>query len=460
MADAEANVQPAQAEAAAQAEASAQGAQGAEAAAPAGQAQGGGAQGAVVAEVRFDDPDVIQALTSDDGKVRVTRETLQTGLTADQAQLLWDWAMHQHARCEKSKQIMKRFIRDMETAIAKGGRNGPDEADDDDEPLPQGQVAHAPILHAMDIKGEYVPYGLERWQRKRVAHKGILKALRSKFAVEIVEDVCDSRGRLYVIGDESNATHCGAFPHALVKHKVGPHKGKEVYVCSRRLDVVVTVRLVNKQLPADDPKRYDVTEKDVINELSRMNDDERLAGWGTYENSLTFYVELQFYAPGSGERRRYVCTDQRDEELSAFKKPPSNGKLLVPSDVRPYAQGPQEVAMINGRAEMQFSFNENVINKNLTRTYHNDLFCLKGYCLNPYLNGYDDFTATSSPFMIKASLHNDLAKMDRWVYDDTGTKVTVEKSLVTRMAPSRRLAFAKKPAEEAEEAADESTEDE
>ena len=62
--------------------------------------------------------------------------------------------------------------------------------------------------------------------------------------------------------------------------------------------------------------------------------------------------------------------------------------------------------------------------------------------------------------MIKASLHNDLAKTDRWVYDDTGTKVTVEKSLVTRMAPSRRLAFAKKPAEEAEEAADESTEDE
>ena len=126
MADAEADMQPAQAEAAAQAQAAAEGAQGAEAAAPAGEAQGGGAQGAVVADIRLDDPNVIQALTSPSGKVRVTRETLQTGLTADQAQLLWDWAMHQYARCETSKQVMKRFIRDMETAIEKGGGpNGP-----------------------------------------------------------------------------------------------------------------------------------------------------------------------------------------------------------------------------------------------------------------------------------------------------------------------------------------------
>ena len=445
MADAEADVQPAQAEAAAQAQAAAQGAQGAEAAAPAGQAQGRGAQGAVVAEVRFDDPDVIQALTSADGKVRITRETLQAGLTADQAQLLWDWAMQQHTRCETSKLMVKRCIRDLETTIeqrddeivANGHMPGPDEAD---EPPPQEQ--HAPILDARAIPGAYVPYGVERWQRKRIGHRSILKELTSKFAVEIVEDVCDSKGRMYVVGEESKSTHCGAFPHGLVAHKVGAYRGKEVYVCSNSLDVVITIRLVDVRLPRDDPKRYDVTEKDVLNELARMNRKEVCLGWGDYENSIAFYVELQFYAPDAGGQGRYVCTDQRNEDLFAFKKALPNGKLLSPAEDRPYARGPQEVQLLNGKAEMQFSFN--FINKDLNNAHKKKLFCLTAHCLNPYLNGRANFTATSVPFMIKRSLHNDLVKTDRWVLDETGTKVMVDKALVTRLAPTRKLAFAKK----------------
>ena len=450
MADAEADVQPAQAEAAAQAQAAAQGAQGAKAAAPAGQAQGGGAQGTVVADIRLDDPDVVQAVTSADGKVCITRDTLQTGLTADQAQLLWSWAMHQHTRCETAKRATKQFMRDLEAMVAQRGNEllganrhadipGPEE-DEADEPPPQEQ--HKPILDARHIPGAYVPYGVERWQRKRIGHKGILKDLTSKFAVEIVEDVCDSKGRMYVVGEESKSTHCGAFPHGLVAHKVGAHRGKEVYVCSSSLDVVITIRLVDVRLPRDDPKRYDVTEKDVLNELARMNRKEVCLGWGDYENSVAFYVELQFYAPGAGGQGRYVCTDQRNEDLFAFKKAPPNGKLLSPAEDRPYARGPQEVQLLNGKAEMQFSFN--VINKDLNNAHKKKLFCLTAHCLNPYLNGRANFTATSVPFMIKRSLHNDLVKTDRWVLDETGTKVKVDKSLVMRLAPTRKLAFARK----------------
>ena len=191
-----------------------------------------------------------------------------------------------------------------------------------------------------------------------------------------------------------------------------------------------------------DPARNQQFEKDVLNELARMNRKEVCLGWGDYENSVAFYVELQFYAPDAGGQDRYVCTDQRNEDLFAFKKAPPNGKLLSPAEDRPYARGPQEVQLLNGKAEMQFSFN--VINKDLNNAHKKKLFCLTAHCLNPYLNGRANFTATSVPFMIKRSLHNDLVKTDRWVLDETGTKVKVDKSLVTRLAPTRKLAFARK----------------
>ena len=67
--------------------------------------------------VHLDDPNVIEALKSVDGKTHVTRDSLKNGLTAAEAQLVWDFAMQQHARCESAKGTMERFMRDMETML-------------------------------------------------------------------------------------------------------------------------------------------------------------------------------------------------------------------------------------------------------------------------------------------------------------------------------------------------------
>jgi hypothetical protein len=450
MEDAEAVAVPVEeAEAPAEAEAPTEGAQTTQEAAPAGEAQGGGAQGEVVTIIHPDDPLVIAGLQSADGQMYTTRESL-AGMP--EAQMVWDFAMRQHALALSTKAVMKRFIRDMESmlnqrAIVSNGDNGSHHPDDEDE-TPQGDDAHVPILDAFNIPGEYTPYGDERWQRKRISQKGILKALTAKFAVEIVEDVRDGDGRLFVVGDESHATHCGAFPHALVKHKTGPHKGKEVYVCSGNLDIVITIRLVNIQLAANDPNRYNVTERDVIKELERTDKDERTKGWGAYERTLTFYLELQFNLPRGSEYSRYVCADIQNEQRYAFKKQPPDGRLLSPAEVRPYARGPHEIAMIDGKAEVQFSFNENVHSMNLTKDHKEDLFCITAHCLNPYLNGRPNFSAMSSPFLIKKTLHNDLSRNERWVCDGNGATVEADRALITRMAPTRKFAFAKerKPA--------------
>ena len=247
--------------------------------------------------------------------------------------------------------------------------------------------------------------------------------------------------------------------HALVKHKTGPHKGKEVYVCSGSLDIVITIRLVNNQLPVNDPNRYNVSERDVIKELERMDKDERTKGWGSYERTLTFYLELQFYLPRGSEYSRYVCADIHNEQRYAFKKQPPDGKLFCPAEVRPYGRGPHEIVMLDGKAEVQFSFNENVNNMNLIKDHKDDLFCITANCLNPYLNGRPNFSAMSSPFLIKKTLHNDLARNERWVRDDQGATVAADKALVARLAPTRKLAFAKERKAAADKDADKDAEE-
>lgn len=437
---------PAQAEAPVQGSEGAEGAEEAQEAAPVGEVQGGRAKGEVVTTICLDDPNVVQALKSLDGKLCVARDGLKQGLTAAEAQLVWDFGMQQHALAVSTRRVMSHCMRDMATVVRGHGEredafNGAD-LDGEDSETPQTD-AYAPIQDALAMGDAYLPFGDERWQRKRISQKGILRKLTSKFAIEIVEDVRDADGRPYVVGKTSQATNCGAFPHGLVKHKVGPHKYKDVYVCSCSLDIVITIRLVNNQLPVNDPKRYDVTEKDVLKDLSFVDKDERAKGWGVYENSLVFYLELQFYKPKSDDYDRYVCTDPRNEERRAFKTAPPDGKLLCPAEVRPYARGPQEITMLKGKAEAQFSFNEHVHSKNLMKEHKDNLFCITVHCLNPYLNGRTNFSAMSLPFMIKKTLHNDLVRSERWVCSEVGTPVEADQALVTRMAPARKLAFAK-----------------
>ena len=468
-----------QAEQAEQAEAVAQGAQGAQGAEAVaqGEALQGGRATASALDVVLLDSRVVE-LRSNDGVV--IRRTPELGL-------LWDFAIEQWSAAQRLRTATSGILEASNQAVSKmqelcasvtsatcaasaeltsGLERGGVEHEDErngNAPVaaaPAAPVAalaaeaeaaakHTPIVEAHAIPGPFYPYGKERWQTKKIGRKSISKMLSNKYGIEIQEDIRDAAGREYSVGETSKASYCGAFPHAIVQHKVGPHRGKAVYVCSGKLDIVLTIRLVDKRCAADDPERYNLTEKDVLNDLRRIDPEEVKEGWGTYENSMAFYAELQFHGPD--DKFRHVGVNPEEEDLCAFKKAPANRKLLLPEDSKPYAGGAQEVVLVNGRADLQFGFAKGVTSKNLATDRTKDLatdkrmrlFCLAVKCLNPYLNGRSNFETRSLPFLIKQTLHNDLSKSERWVVDDTGAKVAVEKASVPRLAPTRRLAFAK-----------------
>jgi len=453
-------------------EASTEGAEATEAAEAAEEAasrhsQGGRAQGAVVADVRLDDPNVIEALTSDDGKVRVTRESLQTGLTADQAQLLWDWAMQQHARCESAKRTTKRFMRDIESMLSNRrnellGANGPrsisnghaataaanghhHKAPSEPNDKQQQQQQHAPIARPFELRAGgngYVGYGSDRWQRKKIGRKSIAKRLSEGYAIELVQDVVDSNGVPYEAGDKSNASYCGAFPHALIRPKVGVHKGKDVYLCSGSLEVVLTLRLHDRAGVGH------ATERHVLEELRRActTEEEFAHGWGEFEESLQFHVELQFACDDVDldSPQNWICAEIDNFEHNAFKKTPPGQTLLSPPEHVPYTKGRQEMRMIDGKAETQFGFNKHVTTTNLGGDKTKHLFRFAIRCLNPYLNGLASFNVVSVPFCIKRSLHNHLASNERWVKNAQGELTKVPTHSVPRFAPSRPGSVAKR----------------
>ena len=433
--------------------------------------QGGRAQGAVVADLRLDDPDGIQALTSPSGKVRVTRESLQTGLTAEQAQLLWDWAMQQHARCESAKRATKRFMRDIESMLSNRrnellGANGPrpisnghaaaraaaaanghpqaPSESNDKQPQQPHQQQHAPIARPFELRAGghgYVGYGSDRWQRKKIGRKSIAKRLSEGYAIELVQDVVDSNGVPFEAGDKSNASYCGAFPHALIRPKVGKHKGEDVYVCSGSLEVVLTIRLHDRTGVGHASERH------VLEDLRKACTEEELEeGWGEFETSLQFHIELQFARDDVDldNPQNWICANVNDFENNAFKKAPPGQTLLSPPEHVPYTKGRQEMRMIDGKAETQFGFNQHVTTNNLGGHKTRHLFRFAIRCLNPYLNGLSSFNVVSAPFVIKRSLHNHLAANERWVKDDKGALTKVPTHSVPRFAPSRPGSVAKR----------------
>jgi len=443
----------AQAAQAAQVTQGAQGAQAAQAAAPARQAQGGRAQGTVVADIRLDDSDVVQAITSTDGKVRITRKDLQTGLTADQAQLLWDWAMHQHSRCESAKLTMKRFLNDLETVVAPPPHVP---ANSSRAAKPKDDFLYLePIRDAMNLnEAPYVPHGTARWQRKLIAANSVHEnRIAQTYRIRFVEDTHTRDGSPYSVNAVTKGSYCGAFPHALLFPSVKPRKGIPTYTCSAGLDVVLTIQLESTNPITDGQSPTIVTEKTVLADLKSVLDPREVAAFGKYENTLIFYVELQF-APEEDDLPthsiddpdRWVCADTSEHDHRAFSAEPPDKKLLLPYESRPYAGGYYECAMKNGLCEFQFAFNQHVASKNLHYTKKDRLFRFAVWCLNPYLNGLDSFACFSSPFQIKATLHNDLGRLDRYYVNHKGEHVRVDPSAVTRLAPARSGSVAKRAA--------------
>ena len=315
----------------------------------------------------------------------------------------------------------------------------PVQEEDDVQPFQLGPVPRA-ALH--DDPADLRRHGRDRFKSKHTTcHPVLWNRLCKDWYLEVVEDVADRDGRLYtpgpmpgqqeIVGGGNNkdATLCGAFPHALVRHKIGRLKDKALFVCASTHAVVLTVRLRRKGVEGP------VSERDLLNDVHRtLTRVEERNAHGEFENSLVVYAELQFHSSDQDAPAARIDPD------AAFKVRPPAGKLLSPQNSAPYAGGYQEVRMVNGVAEMQFSFNKHVTSSNLNAEHKNRLFQVAVWTLNPYLNEMKGFRKTSSPFVIKATLHNDIQHRQRWVEAGDGKTAVLltDPARVLREAPASR----------------------
>lgn len=311
--------------------------------------------------------------------------------------------------------------------------------ENDVQPFQLGPIPRAP-LH--DDPDDLRRHGRARFTSKHTScHPILWNRLCKDWYLELVEDVADRDGRLYtpgpmpgqqeVVGGGNNkdATLCGAFPHALVRHKIGRLKDKALFVCASTHAVVLTVRLRRKGVEGP------VSERELLDDVhATLTNVEKRNARGEFENSLVVYAELQFQSSDQDVPGARIDPD------ATFKVYPPAGKLLSPQNSAPYAGGCQEVRMVDGVAEMQFSFNKHVTSSNLNAAHKNRLFQIAVWTLNPYLNEMRGFRKTTSPFVIKATLHNDIHHRQRWVEAGDGKTAVLltDPTRVLREAPASR----------------------
>ena len=258
-----------------------------------------------------------------------------------------------------------------------------------------------------DDKSECAKHGAARWQRSDV--DPALAARLAPYEVSIVEDVADARGLEFVPN-----SHCGAFPHAVARARRGKGAARE-YLCSASHDVVITVQLTKRGAPT--------TERALLGELGDVR--------GHYEERVSLYAELQFDA------------DHQDAEAArvhpyrgaacSFATPVD--KLFSPAESIPYAGGTNEVDLLNGRAELQFSLAKGAVSTNLR---HRQPYRIAVFCLNPYMA---HLQTRSRPFFVKHSFKNFLRQNERYVLLD-GVRVPVSAEHVLRSAPKRKFSAA------------------
>ena len=373
----------------------------------------------------------------------------QAGDHSDPVWALWRYADAQSKQVELTKKHLARahsaWREQREPLLGAMRALNLPVPDDAAAPPPGPGPATIPRALLHDDPGDLQKHGRDRFKSKRAACQlDQWNRLCRDYYLELVEDVADRDGRLYTPGpmpgqqeladggNNKDATLCGAFPHALVRHKIGRLKDKALFVCASTHAVVITVKLRRKGVPrADGP----VSERGLLDEVHQTLSDAELPNrHGEFENSLIVYAELQFQ-----------CSDQdapaaRIDPSAAFKVPPPADKLLSPQNSAPYAGGYQEVRMVDGVAEMQFSFNKNVTSSNLNHEHKNRLFQVAIWTLNPYLCEMRGFRKTSSPFVIKATLHNDIQHRQRWVEAGDGKSAVLltDPSRVVREAPASR----------------------
>jgi hypothetical protein len=251
-----------------------------------------------------------------------------------------------------------------------------------------------------------------RWQQKPI-NEALRAEIDSKWFIEITEHTSDLSGRFFRSAGPGRASYCGSFPNAIYKSKQGPRREKDTYLIGGSHDVCLRISL-KRRSDVEGVEPSTVSEREILELLRSRLPPEEVAAWGSFESSLIFYMELQFDRSVADSRAAVIVTDPTSTEC-AFKSSPEHGKLLLPAESTPYSGGYYEQQMHNGSVEFQFKTNINVTSCNLRESFHARQFRIAVWTLNPYLNALVAMRATTLPFSIKATLHNDLKRSERWV---------------------------------------------
>ena len=261
-----------------------------------------------------------------------------------------------------------------------------------------------------------------QWQTKQLPDD-LREELETGWVLKIEEHTHDKSGRAFAPGGEKQSSFCGAFPHAITKPRIGPHRDQDLYLVGATHDINLRISLHRR--PQNGEALQDpVSEGEVLQLLRERLPKEEIATWGSLESSMVFYAKLQFAQSVADSAATNIDTNPASAQC-AFRQAPENGKLLIPSESAPYSGGFYEQMMSSGEVQFQFKTNGNVTTSNLSEPYHARKFRLAVWCLNPYLNSLTSFRALSIPFNIKSTLHNSLKRAERYVSSDGPNSIII-----------------------------------
>ena len=237
----------------------------------------------------------------------------------------------------------------------------------------------------------------------------LLSEIGSKWSLQIDEELYDCEGNAYFpkhVDEKSNdTTLCGAFPHALCKNKTGPQAGKIHHMFGGCHEIMLDVVLQHNGGTYDGaltPEAY------LMSKIKKAVPEEEQARWGRYESALGFHARLVF---DDGSLVRPYGFHQGGD----FREAPRNSHLLHPAEHPLGYAGYYEQEMHGGRLGWQFCTEKGMTSAKLTQDKKARLFRIVVEPTNPYLKGVAALTATSTPFIVKAHLGNDLAANERYV---------------------------------------------
>ena len=277
-----------------------------------------------------------------------------------------------------------------------------------------------------------------QWHSKELKYQRLADEIAATYFLQVEECTTDKHGRQYIPAlrpdpdkPGKNKWHGsrlgGKFPHAIVSQKKTGDTNStrtEEYMCAATDMVEVTVRL-KKWTPNGNNSYENCSEDELLQKITGEYAKTEREKWGFLEDKLTVYMYLEF---ADGEDRGAPVS------MDAFNRAPENGALLKPREALPSylnngRPGYYEQEMKRGAVTFsEFKFQESVTSSNLNKNNKGRLMRFVFKVINPFLVNMECMTAQSSPFVVKAVVHNNVKRDERYVLGPDGVAIDSPKS--------------------------------